>query len=41
MSDLDKQQLINLKDLQTKLGKYCGLKVGDIKTPNNNAGNWE
>ena len=41
MGDLDKQQLINLKDLQTKLGKYCGLKVGDIKTPNNNAGNWE
>ena len=41
MSDMDKQQLINLKDLQNKLGKYCGLKVGDIETPNNNAGNWE
>ena len=41
MSDMDKQQLINLKDLQTKLGKYCGLRVGDIETPNNNAGNWE
>ena len=41
MSDMDKQQLINLKDLQTKLGKYCGLRVGDIEQPNNNAGNWE
>ena len=41
MSDLDKQLLINLKDVQTKLGKYCGLRVGDIESPNNNAGNWE
>ena len=41
MGDLDKQLLINLKDVQTKLGKYCGLRVGDIETPNNNAGNWE
>ena len=41
ISDLDKQQIINLKDVQTKLGKYCGLRVGDIESPNNNAGNWE
>ena len=41
MGDMDKQQLLNLKDLQTKLGKYCGLRVGDIEQPNNNAGNWE
>ena len=41
MSDLDRQQLINLKDVQSKLGKYCGLRVGDIESPNNNAGNWE
>lgn len=41
LSDLDKQELINLKDTQTKLFKYCGLKVGDIESPNNNAGNWE
>jgi len=38
---LDKQLLINLKDVQAKLGKYCGLRVGDIEQPNNNAGNWE
>ena len=41
IGDLDKQQLLNLKDLQSKLGKYCGLRVGDIESPNNNAGNWE
>ena len=41
LNDLDRQQLINLKDTQEKLGKYCGLKVGDIEQPNNNAGNWE
>ena len=41
IGDLDKQQLLNLKDLQSKLGKYCGLRVGDIESPNNNAGNWD
>ena len=41
LGDLDAQQLANLKDMQNKLGKYCGLKVGDIEQPNNNAGNWE
>ena len=41
IGDLDKQLLINLKDVQTKLGKYCGLRVGDIEQTNNNAGNWE
>ena len=41
IGDLDRQQIINLKDVQKKLGKYCGLRVGDIEQPNNNAGNWE
>lgn len=41
LNDLNKQELINLKDTQEKLGKYCGLRVGDIEQPNNNAGNWE
>lgn len=35
------KELVNLKDVQTKLGKYCGLRVGDIEQPNNGAGNWE
>lgn len=41
LGDLNKQELINLKDMQEKLGKYAGLKVGGIEQPNNNAGNWE
>ena len=41
IGDLDKQLLINLKDVKSKLGKYCCLRVGDIEQPNNNAGNWE
>ncbi len=41
LSDLDHQLLVNLKDVQSKLGKYVGLRVGDIEQPNNNAGNWE
>ncbi len=41
LNGLDKQEVANLKDIQTKLGKYCGLQVGSIESPNNNAGNWE
>ena len=41
LNGLDKQEVANLKDVQTKLGKYCGLMVGSIETPNNGAGNWE
>lgn len=41
LKGINEQELNNLKDLQKKLGKYCGLKVGDIEQPNNNAGNWE
>ena len=41
LSGLDKQEIINLKDLDSKLGKYSGLMVGSIDTPNNGAGNWE
>lgn len=41
LGDMDKQELINLIDLQTKLEKYPGLKVGSVTEPNNNAGNWE
>lgn len=41
LSDLNRQQLINLKDKQKKLEKFDGLKVGSIEEPNNNSGNWE
>ena len=41
LSDLDRQELINLKDQKRQLEKFPGLKVGSIDEPNNNAGNWE
>ncbi len=41
LSDLDKQELVNLIDKETKLEHYPGLKIGSVEAPNNNAGNWE
>lgn len=41
LNGLNKQEIANLRDVQTKLGRYCGLMVGSIETPNNGAGNWE
>lgn len=41
LGDLNNQELVNLIDRETKLEHYTGLKVGDIYSPNNNAGNWE
>jgi len=41
LGDLDRQQLINLKDDQKKLNRFLGLRVGSVKEINNNAGNWE
>ncbi len=41
LSDLNDQQRFNIIDEAKKLGRYPGLRVGDIENPNNNAGNWE
>ena len=41
LGDLNKTELINLKDRINKIGKYPGLKVGSLTEINNNAGNWE
>jgi len=41
LSDLDQQEMLNVKDIAEKLNKYPGLKVGSVEEPNNNAGNWE
>ena len=41
LDGLNKQEIINLTKTASELGKYEGLKVGDIYSPNNNAGNWE
>ena len=37
LSGMDRQLIINLNDLKS----FPGLKVGDVKEANNNAGNWE
>ncbi len=41
LSDQNRQELINIIDIQEKLFKFPGLKVGSVDEPNNNAGNWE
>ena len=39
--DLDRQEVLNVIDVQRKLDRFPGLKVGSVDAPNNNAGNWE
>lgn len=41
LGDLNKQEVYNLKDRASKMGKYAGLRVGSVEEINNNAGNWE
>lgn len=42
LGDLDKQELINYRDLKVNtLGRADGLKVGSLDAANNEAGNWE
>ena len=41
LGDLNKQEVYNLKDKASKMGKYAGLRVGSVDEINNNAGNWE
>ena len=41
LGDLNKQEVYNLKDKASKMGKYAGLRVGSVEEINNTAGNWE
>jgi hypothetical protein len=41
LAGLDEQEIHNLIDARRSQEKFEGLKVGDVNTPNNNAGNWE
>ena len=41
LQGLDKQHIVRLIEQESAAGRYPGLKIGDITTPNNNAGNWE
>lgn len=38
---LDNNRISNLIEEANNSGRYPGLKIGDITTPNDNAGNWE
>ena len=41
LKGLDRQLIINLNVEREDTGRYPGLKVGDVDSPNNNVGNWE
>lgn len=41
LQGLSTRELTNLKDMAEKTERYQGLKIGDLYTANNNAGNWE
>lgn len=41
LQGLDKQLIINYNALREELTGFAGMRVGNVKEPNNNAGNWE
>ena len=41
LSGLAENSIANLIEEANNAGRYPGLKIGDITTPNDNAGNWE
>jgi hypothetical protein len=41
LGDLNRQLVVNYNEQRTKTTGFPGMKVGDVKVPNNNAGNWE
>ncbi len=38
---LDEQLIVNYNVLREKITGFPGMRVGNVKEPNNNAGNWE
>jgi hypothetical protein len=41
LQGLDKQLIINYNELRREITGFPGMRVGNVKEPNNNAGNWE
>lgn len=41
LQGLNKSFVQELIENELSAGRYPGLKIGDLQTPNNNAGNWE
>lgn len=41
LAGLDQQLIINYNALRQRITGFAGLRVGNVREPNNNAGNWE
>lgn len=41
LMDINRQETLNVIDLQRKMERFPGLKAGSVIEPNNFAGNWE
>lgn len=41
LQGLERQEIINLREVDVKLDRFPGLRVGSLTEANNNAGNWE
>lgn len=41
LKGLDRQEIVNINDLQKQLERFPGLQVGSMTEATNNAGNWE
>lgn len=41
LSGMDAVSVDNLVEAAQRAGRYAGLRIGDIATPTDNAGNWE
>lgn len=41
LDGLNTREIANLRDRAEKTSRFPGLKIGDLYTANNNAGNWE
>lgn len=41
LKGLDRQEIVNINDLQKQLERFPGMQVGSLTEATNNAGNWE
>jgi hypothetical protein len=41
LQGMDNRPINDIEMIQTRRGRYAGLRIGDLEHPNNNAGNWE
>lgn len=41
LDGLDRDEIMSLTSAAGAAGRFAGLKIGDLGTPNDNSGNWE